>query len=211
MTDIINDMCETMPTDVDYCRRSLDTMQQALENDAESIAFAKGLAKADVADAKLSFKVIQNLKLPPQFHQTSLWSSATAPRDLGPRFPDDDLEAGGSQNIVEYFSKQADQMFKALDTYKRNIAEVEGYLKGIESNAILQMQQMVFTRGRDGNEKTAEDQVRELAAVLREFESGILGVATHVGATREKVQDVMLSSVDEGRHAMSRGRRFGMS
>lgn len=206
----INDMCEEMPPDVEFCTKHLATLQQALENDAGSIDFAKNLVKADAADAKLSFKVIQNLKLPQQFHHTNLWSTAMAPPNLGPDLnSDENAEEGASRNIVEYFSRQTEDMSKMLDNHKRNVAEVENYLKGIESNTLQQMQQMMFTRGRDGGAKSAEDQVRELAAVLREFENGVLGVAAKVGGARERAQDVMLGDVGDAGSSNRRHKRFG--
>ena len=201
----IDNLVQQLPPDVEYCTKSLDTMQQALENDAESIAFAKSLVKADWADANLSFRAIQNQRLPPQYHQSSLWITPTSHRSLGPSIPSQAIEDGASSNIVDYFSKGADEMTMTLDTYKRNISEVENYLRGIESSTMQQMQQMVFSRGREGGEKNAEDQVRELAAVLREFESGILGIATKVGGAREKVQEVMLGSVE---NVSARSRRY---
>ena len=204
----VGDMCRQLPPDVEHCSKQLDTMQQALENDAESIAFAKGLVKADAADAKLSFKVIQNLRLPQQFHQTSLWSTAMAPQNSRTGLAEDDLEEGASRNIVEFFSKQTDTMSKTLDSYKRNIAEVEDYLKGVESNAMQQMHQMMFTQGQDSSGKSAEDQARELAAVLRAFENGILGVAAKVGGAREIVQEVMLGTGNIGGQN-ARGSRSG--
>lgn len=190
---IVN-MCLQIPPDVQFCTNQLATLQQALENDAESIAFAKSLVKTDTADARLSFKVIQNLKLPPQFHQTNLWGTTVTPRNPTGSVGDEESESGGSRNLVEYFSKETDSMSQNLDNYKRNIAEVEEHLQGVESNTMRQMHQMMFTGGADGNAKSAEDQVRELAAVLRAFENGILGVAAKVGSTRENVQDVMLGT-----------------
>lgn len=196
-----------MAPDVEYCTKSLETVQNALENDAESIAFAKNLVKADAADAKLSFRAIQNLKQPSQFHQTDLWTTSTSSHSQGPSFPDQTAEDGASRTIVEYFSKQAEEMTRTLDTYKRNITEVETYLNGVESNTMQQMQQMMFSRARDGGEKSAEDQVRELAAVLRDFEAGILGVAARVGSAREQVQEVMLGPNEV---VGNRGRRYGI-
>ena len=183
-------MCHQMPPDVEYCTKALDTMQQALENDAEAVALAKSLVKVDVADAKLSFQTIQNLKIPQSFHQSGMWN-ATGMSQSGGSFPED-VEPGASRNIVEYFSKQADEMTTTLDAYKRNIGQVEAYLKDVESNTMQQMQQIMFNGGQDGGEKSAEEQVRQLAAVLRDFEQGITGVATRVGGTREKIQEVML-------------------
>lgn len=194
----IETMCQQLPPDVIYCTKQLETLQQALENDAESIDVAKGLVKADAADAKLSFKVVQNLRLPPQFHQTSLWSTAMAPQKTRAGVVEEDFEGGGSRNLVEYFSKQTETMSKTLDSYKQNIAEVEEYLQGMESNTMHQMQQIMFIRGPHGNRSSAEDQVRELASVLRAFENGILGVAAKVGGTRESLQDVMLGTGFQG-------------
>jgi len=186
----IDEKCKSLPPDVEYCTKALGVAQRALESDASAISYAKDLVKADAADAKLSFKVIQNLKLPQQFHQTNLWGTVVAPQHNDPIFSDETTEPGGSRNLVEYFSKQADDMAKSLEAYKRNIADVEAYLRGIESNTVQQMQQQTFTSGRHGREKSAEDQVRELAAVLKEFENGILGVANKVGQVAVSVSDL---------------------
>ena len=210
---MLEDLCQQMLPDVEHCAKGLETVQHSLENDAESISFAKSLVKSDVADAKLSFKVINNLKLPQQFHHANLWSSVSAPQQMGPAFPDEPPEDGGSRNLVDYFSKQADDMSKILASYKRNVADVEAYLKGVESNSFQQMQHLAFTRSRDGGVKSAEDQVQELATVLREFENGILGVAAKVGGTRESVQDAMLGpvNVSERSRFPRGGSRLGLS
>ena len=187
--------CEQLPPDVEYCIKALDTMQQALENDAESIALAKSLVKVDVADAKLAFNTVQSLKMPPQLQQSGMWNT-TGISQSGGSFSEEDAEAGASRNIVEYFSKQTNEMMKTLDAYKQNIGQIEAYLKDVETNTMKQMQQAMFSRGQDGGNMTAEEQVRQLAAVLRDFEYGITGVATKVGDTREKVQEAMLGSED---------------
>ena len=195
-TDDIDQKCHQMPPDVDYCTKALDTMHQALENDADSIAVAKGLVKVDVADAKLVFKTVQSLKMPQQLHHGALWNTTVILQSGGPSFLEEDAELGASRNIIEYFSKQADEMTKTLDAYKRNIGQVEAYLKDIESNTMKQVEQTMFNRRQDSGEKSAEEQVRQLAAVLRDFEHGITGVATRLGGTRDKVQEIMLDSDD---------------
>ena len=200
----LEEMCQQIPPDVKHCTRNLDVVQQALENDAESIAFAKNLVKADAADAKLNFKAINNLKLPQQFHQTNIWNSVSEPQHAGMSFPDVSSEDGGSRNLVDFFSKQADEMSKTLESYKRSVGEVEVYLKGVESSALRQMQHLTFSRSRDGGVKSAEDQVRELAAVLRVFEDGILGVATKLGGARENVQDAILGSIGNKNRSLAR-------
>ena len=193
-----------MPDDVDFCTKKLDTMQQALETDAGAIDGNKRLLKNDAADARLSFKAIQNLRMPQHFHHASLWNAPMITQGVSPIMQEGHSEEGGSSDLVSYFSKHAEDMSKTLDTFKRNIAEVESYLKGVESNTVQQVQRLQFTRGRDGGQRSADDQVRELAAVLREFESGILGVASKVGGVREQVQDVMLGG------GAGRSRRRGL-
>ena len=195
-TDDIDQRCHQMPPDVDYCTKALETMHQALENDADSIAVAKGLVKVDVADAKLVFKTIQSLKMPQQLHQGLLWNTTGISQIGGPTFLEEDAELGASRNIIEYFSRQADEMTKTLDAYKRNVGQVEAYLKDIESNTMKQVEQTMFNRRQDSGEKSAEEQVKQLAAVLRDFEHGIMGVATRLGGTRDKVQEIILDSDD---------------
>lgn len=180
-----------IPNDVEYCTKTLETMQVALENDAEAIAHGKTLVKMDAANAKLSFRIIQNLKLPQQFHHSGMWNIPNVSQTAAPSL-NDVTDSGASNNLVSYFSKETDDMARKLEGYKRSVAEVEAYLKSIEVNTYHQMQQMASSKGRDGGRKSAEDEVRELAAVLREFESGILGVAGKVGSAREKVQELML-------------------
>ena len=202
----IDNACASIPGDVEYCSKTLNTMQQALENDATVIGHAKALTRVDAANAKLSFNVVRNLKMPTQFHHSGLWNVSTVSQSLMPPLSDEDLDGSASTDLVSYFTKQADSMLKTLDDYKSRITEVETYLKGIEASTVQQMQQMMFIKNRDGGARSAEDQVRELAAVLREFENGILGVAGKVGGAREKVLEVMLG--DYG-NPNARNRKFG--
>lgn len=188
--------------DVEYCSKTLETTQIALENDAEAIAYGKLLVKTDVSNAKLSFRIIQNLKMPQQFHHSGLWNAPNVSQVVGPPLIDDHV--GSSKNLVSYFSQEIDDMSKTLEKYKRSIAEVEAYLKSVEDNTYHQMRQIAFVRGPDGGAKSAEDQIRELAAVLKEFENGILGVAGKVGSSREKVQEVMLGNYGNGNSRIRR-------
>jgi len=146
------------------------------------------------------------LKMPLSFHHSGLWNVSAVSQALAPSFSDEDADGSSNTDLVSYFSKQAESMSKTLDDYKNRITEVEVYLKGIEASTMQQMHQMMFIRNRDGGERSAEDRVRELAAVLREFENGILGVAGKVGGAREKVLEVMLG--DYG-NPNGRTARFG--
>ncbi|KAI9770471.1 MAG: hypothetical protein M1835_006552 [Candelina submexicana] len=182
-----------LPNDVDYVSKKLDTMHNALENDAEAIDHVRKIVKKDAADAKLSFRSIDNLKLPQQYHYAGLWNAPPSVfRSNGPPLPGEAVEQEGSTDLVSYFSTQAEAMTKTLDMYKQNVREIETHLLGVEANTMQQIQQLMFSRGRDGKGSNREDQLRELVAVLREFESGILGVAGKVGGVREGVQELEL-------------------
>lgn len=180
-----------VPTDVDYCGTTLETLQIALESDAEAIAHAKTMITADAANAKLSFDVIEALKMPQQFHHFSLWQGQNLSHLVDSTFSSPDA-AAPSKNLVSYFSQSTGNMSQILSKYKANLADVETCLQSLEVNLGHQVQQMASARGKDGGVKKSEDQIRELAAVLREFETGILGVASKVGNSREKVQELTL-------------------
>ena len=191
-----NETAETMTQqispDVELCSKQLETLQNALENDAESISGAKHLVRHDAADTKLSIKAIQTLKLPQHVQQGSWWNSTSAAQAPVYEVVDTEFEEGASRSLVDYFSKQSEAMSQTLESCKQNLTEIESYLGGLESQIIEQIRQRAMASTEEQERVSAEDQVRELALVLRSFEDGILGVAAKVGAARETVQDVML-------------------
>ncbi|KAL9002785.1 MAG: hypothetical protein Q9188_004312 [Gyalolechia gomerana] len=208
LNPMLEENCNSMPTDVEFCTNALDTMQNALENDAGTISQAKSLTKGDVSNAKLCFSAVDNMAIPQQYQASNLWALPSVSRDSAPSLLDDDATRGVDTNtsLVALFSNQSDAMSRSLDDYRKNVADIESYLKGIEASTMQQMQQLFFTRGRDGTDRSAEDQVRELAAVLKEFENGILNVAGRVGGVRENMQEVMLGDY---RAQTERGRKLG--
>lgn len=193
----MDQFCEQISPDVEHCTKNLDVVQQSLENDAESVAVAKRTVQIDASDAKTSFQVIDNLKLPQQFHTTNFWSTIPVSQHHAGSTIDGLSEDGGNRNLVDYFSKQVDDLSKTLAAYSSNITDVEAYLKGIEANTARQMQDVNSHRDVNSGGRSAESQVRELAIVLREFENGILNVATNVGGAREAVQEVVLGQSNE--------------
>lgn len=209
LNPIIEENCKSLPTDVKFCTKALDTMQNALENDAEVISQAKSLTKGDVSDAKLCFSAVDNMAIPQQYQASNLWALPSVPRDSAPSLLDEDDTRSVDTNasLIALFSAQSDAMSKSLNGYQKNVADIESYLKGIEAGTMQQMQQLFFSRGQDGSDKSAEDQVRELAAVLKEFENGILNVASKVGGVRGNMQEVMLGDYSQS----ERSRRLGPS
>ena len=185
---------ETIPSDVEQCQSTLDAVQHALENDVQAIAYAKRLTRVDTANANLSFKALSTLRTPQQFQNSSTWSIPNVSQAVGPTLIDDEKTPGITSNLVSYFSIQADDMSKAVEVYKGRLHEIEAYLAGMEASMVNQYQQLTFVRDGDGAPKSAEDQVKELAAVLNEMETGIIGVAGKVTGAREQLQGAILSS-----------------
>ena len=190
----ISEQIETIPKDTEYCQKSLEHLQHALENDAEAIAQAKSMTRSDVHDAKLSWNVIDQLKMPQQFQHIGMWNTPAVMPNAANLYSDGDEADPGSRNLVAYFSKQVDDMSASLKTYNRGVSEIDEYLESLEVRIANQVQQSRSMRGNGKGKRSAEDQVRDLAVVLREFEGGIVGVAGKVGATRESLQSVMLGS-----------------
>ncbi len=194
-----------IPNDVDFVSRKHETVQQALENDARAVDAVRKSVKKDAGDARLSFKTVDNLRLPQQYHYTGLWNVPAVSQAAGPRLGgDEEEEGGGGADLVSYFSTQAEEMARTLEGYKRSLNDIEAHLRGVETNTVQQMQQLAFSRGRDGGERSAEDQVRELAAVLREFENAIMAVASKVGGAREEVTEMIVGGVGGQNGRMSR-------
>lgn len=187
-----------LPNDVEYVSRREKTLTETLMNDVQAIARVRDTIKTDAEEAKLSFAAIDNLRLLPQYHHAGAWklggSQATSFSGNSINGDVNGEEETSPRDLVAYFSQRADNMSQTLQRYLQNLAQVESHLRGVEARTGQQIQQLVFSRGRDGEFQTAEDQIRELAAVLRDFENGILGVAGKVGAAREGVQRVILGA-----------------
>lgn len=175
-----------IPNDVDFVSRKITGVENALESDAEAIAQLRNLIKIDAENAKLSFKAIDNLKLPPQYHNTGIWSAkSTTPGNQS------GAEAE-SQNLVGLFSTTADELSAILAKYQSNITEIEQHLRIVEANSAQQINNLISKR--NGGSIGQENQLQELAETLRDFEQSILGVASDVGALREGVQSLRLGA-----------------
>jgi nucleoporin p58/p45 len=177
-----------IPTDVDFLQRKLIGVESSLETDAEAVALVGNLVKLDAEHAKLSFRAIDNLKLPPQYHHQGNWIGKSA--SVGTSSQQQD--SSNSQDLVSYFSQTADEMSATLSKYQSHISEVEQHLRTVEAATMMQAQQM-SSQGFGGD---VDEQKRELAAVLREFEAGIRGVAGVVAETREGMQRLQLGFID---------------
>lgn len=175
-----------IPTDVDFLTRKLIGVESSLESDAEAVALVGHLVKSDAEHAKLSFRAIDNLKLPAQYHHQGNWIGKSA--SVGASSQDQD--PSNPQDLVSFFSQTADEMSATLSKYKSHISEIEQHLRTVEAATMMQAQQL----NSQGFGDDVDEQKRELAAVLREFEAGIRGVAGVVAEAREGMQRLQIGS-----------------
>ena len=172
-----------VPHDYEFCRRKKIGVDNSQDSDIQSIAQAGQLVKVDAEAATLSFRAIDNLKLPPQYHNSGMWSNPS-PKDGSSKTDAD------AQDVVGFFSKTADDLKVTLDKYQSHITEIEQHLRGVEGASAQQINALVARK--HGSSRTQVDPVEDLAAVLREFEQSLLGVAGRVGGAREAVQSAQL-------------------
>ncbi|KAL2849539.1 hypothetical protein BJY01DRAFT_142051 [Aspergillus pseudoustus] len=206
----------TIPNDVEYVKGKLETMQHALENDASDIEQLRNLVSRDAAEAQVAFRAIDTLKLPLQYQSnggSGWWSapdqkvsdlqSLRSTRKNTLALPDD-VEGDTSTastingvpvNLVDYFSQRSDEMGVVLERYTRNLKEIEDHLHGVESTLERQIHDFTTSRSRDSAGAGAPKSVlNDLAAVLSDVETGILGVASRLGTVTEQAQEAVLGA-----------------
>ncbi|KAK4142540.1 uncharacterized protein C8A04DRAFT_38194 [Dichotomopilus funicola] len=197
-----------IPTDVGFVTRKSEGAHAALSGDIRAIHQLRGLVKEDADHARLSFKAIDNLKLPTQYHQAGLWSTSTrgvsssggvrpgatgGASGSGAGGPSGTAAADAQSNtdLISFFTQTADEMGEMMKTFERNLGEIEVHLHGVQGSMLEQMQRAA-AQSRTVNQGGAEARVAELAAVLRDFEESILKVAGVVGGVKEGVTELQL-------------------
>ena len=177
-----------VPPDVEFCSRKLKGLEDLMEGDAEAVSVLRDQIQEDAEHAKLSFRAIDNLKLPPQYHNPGHWPTKASGGDSRSQ----GSGARDAQDIVGYFSSTADELTGKLAKYQKNITEIELHLRGVEASTAQQIQ--TYISRRNGGTGAQSDEIQELAESLQDFERGILNVAGKVGSTREGVQSLQLGA-----------------
>lgn len=199
-----NNQLAQVPHDVEFVRRKRIGVENAQDSDAQAISIVQKLIKVDAEHAKLSFKAIDNLKLPPQYHSTGVWSGNPAANDNRNQENGD----ADAQDIVSFFNQTADELASTLSTYQKHIVEIEQHLRSVEANSAQQINALVAKR--NGTSTGQEDARSELIAVLNDFEKGMIAVASKVGGAREGLQGLQLDGFGESRNGQRNGRRNGL-
>lgn len=179
----------TIAPDVAYIETFLSTVEVGLDNDSANIAHLRELVKKDAADATLSFRAIENQRLPSQFHYrngTNLTaSSAKAPATAAL----DDDDPTKPVDLMGYFNRRTGDLGRTLEVYQRQIREIEGHLRTMEAGTLEKAQQLT------GSRSAPRDQRRELVEALKAIEGAILDSAKKVGQVRDEVTKQTLGNV----------------
>jgi nucleoporin p58/p45 len=199
-----NSQLGQVPNDVEFCRRKLIGVENASDSDVQAISLAQRLVKTDAEHAKLSFKAIDNLKLPPQYHNPNIWSAKASSSDNRAQSNGE----GEAQDIVSFFSVTTDELATTLSNYQKHITEIEQHLRGVEANSAQQINILVAKR--NGSLGGQDDPMDQLTGALRDFEESILGVAGKVGGAREGVQSLQLGRFTGRSVNSNKGHRNGV-
>ncbi|KAI1383712.1 uncharacterized protein F4822DRAFT_421536 [Hypoxylon trugodes] len=179
------EMLESIPSDVGFVAKKYDSAHNALASAAQAIEAARGLVAQDVDHARLSFRAIDNLKLPEQYHTAGIWSPRQQPAGTA------NTEADG-QDLVSFFSKAADEMEEQVKRYNSNMSEIETHMHGVSDGLVEQLQKMMANK--NGTSIGPNERAQELSAVLRELQQGILKVASDVASAREDMTQLQLGN-----------------
>lgn len=193
------ELLSAIPNDVDFLTRQLNDVENVLASDAEGIFQAKQLVQTDIDAAKLSFRAIDNLKLPHQFQQLGPWSGSTGSSAAA-------NNAELSSSLPKFFMKEADKMLATLEVYEKNMSQIEAHLRDVEARTA---HQFIQSQSRARNEDPDES-FRELGAAFRDFEHGIHHVAGKVAGLKDEVDQIkrggLLSDVGfDGSRSTRRG------
>ncbi|KAK8060772.1 hypothetical protein PG996_010702, partial [Apiospora saccharicola] len=177
------EMLQHVPDDVKFVDRKYGGVRSALEADAEVIESVRNTVQHDTESAKLSFRAVDNLKLPQQYHTGGLWSGRQQSSGTA------NNESDG-QDLVNFFSKTADDMQSQLNGYEGNLTEIEMHMHGVQDNVMARLQRMMASK--NGGATAMDEELASLGAVLREFEMSILRSAGVIGHAREGMTRLQL-------------------
>jgi nucleoporin p58/p45 len=181
-----------LPDGVEFLKRKLNGVVDNIRSEAELVRLAKELFEGDKRNVELSHNVLAELKVPVGYRHQGIYgrqAQATTEKDEP------------STDIVGFFSKTADELAETLDRNKKQLAEIELHLRGLEGQLIQAAHNL------NGGASAGNSQLQEVGAVLREFEVGILGVAGAVGNAREGVNALEMGNFMQSAGRDNTGRR----
>jgi nucleoporin p58/p45 len=179
--------------DVDLIQNQLDTVQLALEQDASDIGAIAWVVGKDVEDAEREYAAIQQLNLPQQYqyqYSGAIWPPQDSTGGNSSASPSTSF---AQTDLLPYFEKRTDELAQRSGRYSKQIFEIEGHLRTVESNAVERTERLLRIRsGQDGS----KERWAELVAAVRGFEEAVFRVAEQVGEARQGVIDCSMGSLN---------------
>lgn len=170
---------DSIPDDVRFISRKHAAVDTALGADLHAIKALRDQVRIDTDEASISGGVVHNLTLPAQYHQ----SMGTSTRQNGEE---------ATEDLVGYFSRATDEMEEHVKKLQKMVREIDSHLGGVEQNISETASRLQASSGALGG-AGQDDRYMELYHVLRDFEEGIVQVATVVGGAREGVTELQMS------------------
>ena len=208
---------EQLGRDVKFVESKFRTVQVALNSDIQTVKALQDLTKKNIADAQLSFKATDNLKLPAHYHQTGLFASTSASGNnaaaaAAAAGSGSAADASGThadaQDLISYFNRICDDVErykKRLDEYR---AEIERDMPGVENGLYEQIRTLrdrhAASSGGEGpgGGGSVSDQLGQVLMLLREMGTAIVNQAGQIADTRERLSRLQSGFLDSGMYAM---------
>ncbi|KAG5972097.1 hypothetical protein E4U55_000910 [Claviceps digitariae] len=191
---------EQLGRDVKFVERKFRTVQVALNRDIQTVKVLQDLTKKSIADAQLSFKATDNLKLPTHYHQTGLFAGPTPSAESNGS--DSALAHSNAQDLVTYFNRICDDVErykKRLDEYR---AEIERDMPGVENGLYEQIRSLRDRNNARAGGGPVQDQLAQILSALRETGNAIVAQAGQIADTRERLSRLQAGILDSGLYGM---------
>ncbi|PHH80026.1 hypothetical protein CDD82_2010 [Ophiocordyceps australis] len=185
---------EQLGRDVKFVETKFRGVQVALNRDIQTVKALQDITKKNIADAQLSFKAADNLKLPTHYHQTGLFASSTPSADTNARGASS--THANTQELISYFNRVCDD----VERYKRRLddyrTEIERDMPGVESGLFEQIRALQERNSATGG--AVPDQLTQVLSALRETGNAIVAQAGRIADTRERLSRLQAGMLDSG-------------
>ncbi|KAG6016247.1 hypothetical protein E4U54_001918 [Claviceps lovelessii] len=191
---------EQLGRDVKFVETKFKTVQVALNRDIQTVKVLQDLTKKSIADAQLSFKATDNLKLPTHYHQTGLFAGPTSSAESNGS--DSASAYASAQDLITYFNRICDDVErykKRLDEYR---TEIERDMPGVENGLYEQIRTLRDRNSARTGGGAVQDQLAQILSALRETGNAIVAQAGQIADTRERLSRLQAGILDSGVYAM---------
>ncbi|KFA62736.1 hypothetical protein S40285_05043 [Stachybotrys chlorohalonatus IBT 40285] len=188
---------EQLGRDVKFVESKFRAVQVALNRDIQTVKVLQDMTKKNIADGQLSFKAMDNLRLPAHYQQPSLFAgSQSANNAIAGNASSTHANA---QDLITYFNRICDD----IEKYKRRLDEYRGEIErdmpGVENGLYEQLQSL---SDRSSGNVAIQDQLGQVLLVLRETGATIVAQAGRIADTRERLAKLQAGLVDSGVYAL---------